>query len=165
MKKILIILGLAFAASVTHAADTNIILRLKAETDTGFYADQYLSARTLNFDHDDYGYGVGLGYQITRHWAADLRLAHAGLDLEGHAVQEIGGRLVARMPFETLAPYTFLGGSFDLERDQWRVQPGAGVEIALNKTLRIFGEGALDADLKGNTGYLFSAGLRWRFGK
>lgn len=134
-----------------------------APEQTGLYADTFLSLRTPDFHRSHYGYGVGVGYQVTRHWAADVRLIHHGLDAEGSVVQDIGGRLVARMPWEALQPYTFLGGSFDLERDVWHLQPGAG--IAFGKQIQAFIEGGLDANLKGDSGYLFSAGLRFRIPK
>lgn len=130
------------------------------------YADTFLSLRTPDFSTGDYLYGVGVGYQITKHWAIDARAAHHGLDADGAAVQSVGGRLVARMPFEFLSPYTFLGGTFDLERDAWRLQPGGGIELGVNKRLKglsVFAEGGLDADLKGRNGYLFTGGVRLRF--
>lgn len=133
---------------------------------TGFYADTFLSLATQDFDETADGYGIGVGYQITKHWGADVRLAHHGLDIDGHTIQSIGGRLVARMPFDFIAPYSFLGGTFNLEADEWRLQPGAGIELGLSRKLqglRLFGEAGLDADLRGSNGYLFTGGLRWRF--
>jgi len=135
-------------------------------TSTGFYADAGLALRTPDFKNGTYGYFAGVGYQVTRHWAADIRLTHEGLDADGSAIQDIGGRLVARMPFALVAPYTFLGATFDLERDEWRLQPGGGVELGLSKKhegLRVFAEGGLDADLKGRNDYMFAAGVRLRF--
>ena len=127
----------------------------------GLYADTFLSLRTPDFKDSTYGYGIGVGYQVTRHWGADLRLSHQGLDAEGSAVQDIGGRLIARMPWETLQPYTFIGGSFDLERDAWHIDPGVGV--AIGKRLQWFAEAGIDADLRGHSGYKFGSGLRLRF--
>ena len=135
-------------------------------TPLGWYADAGLSLTTPDFNTSEDGYFIGVGYQFTKNWAADLRLGHEGLDFDGHAVQSIGGRLVARMPFNYLSPYTFLGATFDLERDDWRLQPGAGLELGLTKKLeglRLFAEAGLDADLKGGNGYLFGAGVRLRF--
>ncbi len=135
-------------------------------TTLGLYADAGLSLHTPDFNDGAYGYLAGIGYQFTKYWAADARVTHEGLDAEGSAIQGLGGRLVARMPFNFVAPYTFLGGTFDLERDDWRLQPGAGVELGLTKKLqglRLFAEGGLDADLKGHSGYLFSTGIRLRF--
>jgi hypothetical protein len=131
-----------------------------------FYADSFLSLRTENFTHADYGYGVGVGYQVSKHWSAEVRASHQGLDITGSAIQDLGARLVARMPFEFLSPYTFLGGSFDLERDAWHLTPGAGIELGVTKRLKglsIFAEGGLDADLHGRSGYLFGSGIRLRF--
>jgi hypothetical protein len=154
-------------ALVGLSADTNAPVKLTApQTATGIYADAGLALRTPNFSDGTYGYFAGVGCQITRHWAADIRLTHEGLDADGSAIQDIGGRLVARMPFDFVAPYTFLGGTFDLERDEWRLQPGGGIEIGLTKKLeglRLFAEGGLDADLNGHSGYVFGAGIRLRF--
>lgn len=130
------------------------------------YADTFLSLRTPDFNRGDYLYGIGVGYQVTKHWAFDVRASHHGLDAAGSAIQDLGGRLVARMPFEFLAPYTFLGGSFDLESDSWHLQPGGGIELGVSRSLKglsVFAEGGLDADLKGRSGYLFTGGLRLRF--
>lgn len=130
------------------------------------YADTFLSLRTPDFTKGDYLYGVGIGYQASPYWSIEGRALHHGLDAAGSAVQSLGGRLVARMPFEFLAPYTFLGATFDLEDDTWRLQPGAGLEIGVSKKLRglsLFAEGGLDADLRGRNGYLFTGGVRLRF--
>jgi len=175
--KTLIIIGIIFVALgslVCFGAETNAAPGVKLtapETYPGrIYADSFLSLRTPDFDHGDYLYGVGVGYQITKYWAIDARLTHQGLDAEGSAVQDIGGRLVARMPFEFLSPYTFLGASFDLERDNWRIQPGAGVELGVSKSLKglsVFAEGVLDARLEEGSlrdpAWLFTGGLRLRF--
>lgn len=151
-----------------QSAETNKPVKLTAPpTNPGkLYADTFLSLRTPDFDHGDYLYGVGVGYQITKHWAIDARASHRGLDASGSGVQDIGGRLVARMPFEVLSPYTFLGASFNTERDAWHLQPGGGIEVGVNKRLKglsVFAEGGLDADLKGRSGYLFKGGVRLRF--
>ena len=133
---------------------------------SGLYYDSFVTARTPSFADVTYGYGLGIGYQVSPYWSADLRVGHCGLDTRGSVVQDLGGRLVARMPFELLAPYTFLGASFDLERDRWLIQPGAGIEFGVNKRLRglsLFAEGGLDADLHGRNGYVFNGGVRLRF--
>ncbi len=133
---------------------------------SGLYYDSFISARTPNFSDATYSYGLGIGYQVSPVWSADLRASHSGFDTRGSVVQDLGGRLVARMPFEFLAPYTFLGASFDLERDRWLIQPGAGIEFGVNKRLRglsLFAEGGLDADLHGRNGYVFNGGVRLRF--
>lgn len=137
----------------------------KAST-SRLYFDAFASLTTPDFHESDYGYGLGVGYQVSKTWGADLRVAHDGLDVDGKGISEVGGRLIARMPFEFLSPYVFLGGTFQLEQDQWRIRPGAGIELGVSKKLRglsLFGEGAIDADLKGRNGYLFNAGLRLRF--
>lgn len=157
-----LILTLIFCGFVQAAEPPKAASPLAApETGAGFYADTFLSLRTPDFNEGTYGYGVGVGYQVNRYWGADVRLSHEGLDVEGSIIQDIGGRLVARMPFEALQPYTFLGGSFNLEHDIWHLQPGLG--IAFGKSVQFFAEAGLDADLKGRNGYLFGAGLRIRF--
>lgn len=153
---------LAFAVFTLSAGSASAAAPAVAHA-RGFYADQFMTLRTADFSAADYGYGIGLGYQVSEHWGADMRVAHDGLNVDGHTVTEIGGRLVARMPFKTLSPYTFLGAAFDLESDQWRIRPGAGVEYKITRTLAAFAEGGLDADLRGRNGYSFASGLRWRF--
>src|SRR6266540_220572 len=126
------------------------------------YFDSFVTARTPNFADATFGYGLGIGYQVSPYWSADIRAGHSGFDARGSVVQDLGGRLVARMPFEFLAPYTFLGASFDLERDRWLIHPGAGIEFDVNKRLRglsLFTEGGLDADLHGHNGYVFTGGV------
>jgi len=130
------------------------------------YFDSFVTVRTPDFADATYGYGLGIGYQVSPYWSAEVRAGHSGFDVRGSVVQDLGGRLVARMPFEYVAPYGFLGGSFDLERDRWHLQPGAGIEFGVNKRLRglsLFAEGALDADLHGRSGYVFTGGVRLRF--
>lgn len=131
-----------------------------------FYMDSGLTLSTPDFDEVSYGYGVRLGYQVTRHWGFDFAVGHHGLDTSGSAVQDIGGRIVARMPFQLLSPYTFLGGRFDLERDQWTIEPGAGIELGADKLLRgfsIYAEANLRATTDGRNSYAFGAGAKLRF--
>lgn len=164
---------LALVTTVVGAvsAETNVVKLTAPPTNPGrLYSDTFLSAITPNFIEGDYLSGVGVGYQITKHWGADVRLVHYGLDEDGSLVQGIGPRLVARMPFEFLSPYTFLGASFDLERDLWHLQPGAGIELGVSKKLRglsIFAEGGIDTRLEDGAlrdpGWLFTGGLRLRF--
>lgn len=133
----------------------------------GFYTDQFLLLATKDFSHDEtFGYGLGVGYAFTKVFAADVRLEHEGLNITGQAVRTIGGRAIARLPFEFLSPYSFVGAAFDLGPDQWKLRPGIGIEFGVSKRLQglsIFAEGGLDADLKGSSAFLFSSGIRWRF--
>ncbi len=158
---VLLVGSVGSVGSVGAATDTQYETR-----NTHLYFDSFISARTPNFSDATYSYGLGIGYQVSPYWSADIRASHAGFDAHGSVVQGLGGRLVARMPFELLAPYTFLGASFDLERDHWLIQPGAGIEFGVNKRLRglsLFAEGGLDADLHGHNGYVFTGGVRLRF--
>lgn len=130
------------------------------------YFDSGLQLITPDFDEVGYGYGVRLGYQVSKHWAIDFGASHHGLDYDGSAIQDLSGRLVARMPFSFLSPYTFLGGRFDLQRDVWTIEPGAGIELGVSKKLRglsIYAEGNLRADTEGHNAYGFGAGVRVRF--
>ena len=151
----------------TAGVQTNAVKLTQPPTNPGkLYADTRLSLRTPNFTSGDYSYAVGIGYQATSVWAVDAQLSHHGLDWEGSAIQDLGARVVARLPFKTVSPYTFLGAAFDLEQDEWRLRPGAGIELGVSRRLRglsVFAEGGLDANLRGQSGYLFSSGLRWRF--
>jgi hypothetical protein len=152
--------GSVRAATNTQHSSTPA-LQSPATPFSRLYLDSFLTARTPDFATASYGYGLGIGYQVTKHLSADLRVGHSGFDTRGSGLQDLGGRLVARMPFERLAPYTFLGASYDLERRRWHLQPGGGIE--LGKTIRLFAEGGLDADLLGRNGYRFAAGVRLRF--
>lgn len=133
----------------------------------GYYADTFVSLSTPDFSHqNEFGYGLGVGYAFNRNFAADVRVTHAGLNLENNAVSTVGARLVSRLPFDFLSPYGFVGAAFDLGPDQWRLRPGVGAEIGMTKIMRgmsLIGEAGLDADLKGHSGFLLSTGLRWRF--
>ena len=165
----ILLLGVLAAIHAALGADTNAPSPVKLTappTSIGLYLDTGLALRTADFDATEDGYFLGVGYQITRHWGVEVRASHDGLDVDGKAVQGLGGRLVARMPFDYLSPYTFLGARFDLQPDAWRLQPGAGVELGLTKKLqglRLFAEGGMDTDLKGANGYLFGGGIRLRF--
>lgn len=159
------IAGLLAAGLSALSADTNAAAKFTTPpTSTGLYSDAGISVRTADFDKGNWGFVVGVGYQVSKHWAADIRIAHQGLDANGSAVQDLGGRLVARMPFEYLSPYTFLGGTFDLERDRWHLEPGVGIELGAR--VRTFAEIGLDSELlkhRLETGYKLTAGLRLRF--
>lgn len=130
------------------------------------YMDSGLTLNTSDFDCVDYGYGLRLGYQVSRHWGFDFGVGHHGLDADGSAVQDIGGRLVARMPFQLLSPYVFLGGRFNLERDFWTIEPGAGIELGMDRAMRglsLYAEGNLKATTDGKNTYGFGTGVRLRF--
>lgn len=165
--KLAILLALAFITLSLPAIEPDPAFAPRKESAGRVYFDNFLSLRTTDFSHDEaFGYGLGVGYNFTKVFAADVRVSHEGLNIEGQAVRAVGGRVLARLPWEFLSPYGFLGAEFDLGPDQWRLQPGAGVEIGVSKKLKglsIFGEAGLDADLKGKNGFLFSSGLRWRF--
>lgn len=173
MKTLALIIAIAsittssFGADIIAKPEKPAVVEKKSPLLPGsFYSDLFVTAVTSDFKEADCGYGLGLGYQVNKNWAADIRIGHRGMDADDHFVESIGGRLVARMPFKFLSPYTFLGGTFDLERDSWRIQPGAGLEftpLPKWKGFSVFAEGALSATTGGRNDYLFGSGLRWRF--
>jgi hypothetical protein len=130
------------------------------------YIDSGATLATSDFKTATYGYGLRVGYQVSKVWAVDLGVAHHGFDYDGNAIQDLSFRAVARLPFEVLSPYAFLGGRRNFERDEWTIEPGAGIEIGVSRRLRglsLYAEGMLRADTRGKNDYGFGAGVRFRF--
>lgn len=160
MKSLLITIGLAFAVSVTHAAE------VKAEPRASLYFDSLLTAQTTEFNSESYGYGLRVGYALTKSWALEASAVHDGLNVEGKGVSDVGLRLVAGAPlkkFNSVRPYVYVGSGYHLVRDGWHIDPGAGLEFALTKRLSVFAESGLSATLENRFDWTGGAGVRLRF--
>lgn len=131
------------------------------------FVDTFTTISTPDFSHgENWGYGAGVGYVFNPTLSASLRVTHAGLNLENNAVSTVGGRVESRLPWTFLSPYGFLGCSYDLGPDQWRIQSGIGAEIGVTKLMKglsVYAEGGPDLDLRGHSKWLFAAGLRLGF--
>lgn len=159
--KILFLLSLLFAPLAPAAEES------ASAPASGLYADTFLTARTGDFSEATYGYGVGVGYQFTKHWSVEARASHEDLDFNDVAVQDLSARLVARLPLGAVSPYTYIGAGHGLQEPNraWHIDSGLGIEwqMPFLKALSVFGEGGLRADLEGSNDFAFAAGVRWRF--
>ena len=168
---IVALLTLALGAFEALSADTPAVKLTEPQPRVGkLYADTGISLGTPDFKDGEYGYFAGVGYQINKHFALDARASHHGLDASGSAIQDLGARAVARLPWRFLSPYGFLGASFDLERDAWHLEPGLGVELGVTNRLQglsVFAEAGIDTRLENgslrDSGWKFASGLRLRF--
>lgn len=109
-----------------------------------------------------YGGGVGLDYFITRGLGLGLRAE--AQDTRGGFIDQLGPRLTVRAPlWDKLAPYGYVQGTFNLDRDDWRVGTGAGIEYRFSKRLGVFAEAGAELDLDGGSRLKTAAGLRFSF--
>lgn len=168
MKTSLLALSLLTLCFTAPAAEPTVAELVAPPPVTGrLFVDTFTTISTPDFSHgEDWGYGAGVGYQLSKTLSASLRASHKGLNIENNAVSTVGGRLESRLPWRFLSPYGFVGASFDLGPDQWRLNPGIGAEIGITKLMKglsVFAEGGPDVDLKGHSTWLFATGLRIRF--
>src|SRR6185503_80384 len=86
---------------------------------SSFHFDSYVAARTCNFDDATYGYGTGIGYQVSPYWSTDLRAIVAAVcDRRNRArMCTLFGAHRAPLQFLSAPPLQFLSGlpgaSFD----------------------------------------------------
>lgn len=131
-----------------------------------FNIDGYGTASILNAQRskDDVVLGAGLGasYWFTRGFGAGLR---AESDNTAHSLVDRGiGRLQVRAPlWDRVAPYGFLDGIFDFERDKWSAGAGGGLEFRFYKGLGVFGEAGLAVNTEGEGRMRGAAGMRLSF--
>jgi len=119
-----------------------------------------------NIKHGDWGGGVGLNYFFTRELgiSSDINIPANG----GNFVDQVGGSLIARWPFEPSgwAPYIFGGGGRRTDPSwEWIAHAGVGVEYRFSPVTGIFVDSRYIWHIKegGSDGILFRAGLRFVF--
>lgn len=167
MKTLLALVTLSLAIALPAAEPPPAPVPTPPPATGKLFVDTFTTISTPDFSHgEQWGYGLGVGYQFNPTLSASLRATHAGLNFENNAVSTAGGRVQARFPIEFLSPYFFAGAAFDLGPDEFRLQPGVGIELGATKLLKglsFFAEGGPNVDLKGHNDWLFSIGGKLRF--
>lgn len=117
-------------------------------------------------DAVDLGAGIAANYWLTRGFGFGVRgeiesLNHSTFD---RAI----ARLQARAPlWDTVAPYGYIEGGFDFERNEWGAGAGGGVEwrpkAVLKGRIGLFGEAGLEASQTGVGRMRGAAGIRYPF--
>lgn len=131
-----------------------------------FSLDLYGTGSLSNADRDAdnirFGAGVGVNYFFTRGLGIGLR---AESDNTGHSfVDRVKARGIFRAPlWDRLAPYGFVEGGFDFERDDWGAGAGGGLEYKFGPRLGVFAEAGLEVDTGGSGLMRGTAGLRLTF--
>lgn len=131
-----------------------------------FSLDLYGTGSLSNADRDAdnirFGAGVGVNYFFTRGLGIGLR---GESDNTGHSfVDRAKARGLFRAPlWDRLAPYGYVEGGFDFERDDWGAGAGGGLEFRLSKNVGFFGEAGLEVDTGGSGMMRGNAGLRITF--
>lgn len=108
------------------------------------------------------GGGIGATYWITRGFGLGVR---GESEDTHHSVVDRGIlRLSVRAPiWDRVAPYGYLDGAFDFERDGWHAGAGGGLDFRLVKGWGLFGEAGLQVDTKGEGQMRGAAGVRLNF--
>ncbi len=148
---------------------TSAILPFLAQADSLRFAAHELSVETFIVadaqnitEAPDLGAGVGVSYFITRGFGAGVRVA--SYDTDGHAVDVLSPRLLVRAPlWDRVAPYGYLEGIRDFERDLWGAGAGGGLEWRIARHFSLFGEAGLKIYTTGYGSLGGAAGIRIPF--
>lgn len=164
MKPLLAFLVLALSTAL-HAAPAAIPEKLfnGKEFSLDLYGTASLSNADRDPDHVRFGAGVGANYFFTRGLGFGLR---GETDNAGHDfVDRAKGRVLFRAPlWDRIAPYGFVEGGFDFERDDWSAGAGGGLEFRFTRNIGVFGEAGLEMDTEDGAGRMRgNAGLRITF--
>ncbi len=109
------------------------------------------------------GTGIGADYFVTRGLGFGAR---AELTDFSHSVLDRStARVIARAPlWDAVAPYGYVEGGFNFERDRWLAGAGGGVEVRLKKLpVGVFGEAGLETTTRGEATGRAAAGIRLPF--
>lgn len=114
------------------------------------------------------GTGIGADYFITRGFGVGVRGELS--DFSHSVIDRSSGRLIARAPlWDTVAPYGYVEGGFDFERDRLFAGAGGGVEVRLQKYVKLplnaFGEAGLETTTRGEATGRVAVGVRLPIGK
>lgn len=142
MKNIIALLATLLCVGYSQAANVE---KLKP---SDFYQSKEVSVSTFGvakidnlkdfrrIDGPDYGGGVGLNYY---HWkTAGVGLEAQSYNLTGDAIDQLGGKLIGRLPFDRLSINYGIGGQFEFGPDRWSVFAEVGPELRLTKHIGLF---------------------------
>ncbi len=108
------------------------------------------------------GTGIGADYFITRGFGIGARAELS--DFSHSVVDRSSGRLTARAPlWDAVAPYGYVEGGFDFERDRLFAGAGGGIEARLTKRVGAFAELGLETTTRGEATGRAAAGIRLPF--
>lgn len=131
-----------------------------------FSLDLYGTGSLSNSDRDAdnirFGAGIGANYFFTRGLGFGVR---GETDNAGHSfVDRAKGRALFRAPlWDRIAPYGYVEGGYDFERDDWGAGAGGGLEWRFTRNFGVFGEAGLEVDTEGGGRMRGNAGLRLTF--
>lgn len=163
MKLLLCITGLLFAAFLkTHAATPPDQLFAAHEFDLTLGGTASIGTAQREKEAVVIGTVIGGDYFLTRSLGLGAR---AELTDFTHSVIDRGsGRITLRAPvWDRVAPYGYLDGGYNFERDRVFAGAGGGLEFRFTKAGGVFGEAGLETDTRGNGTGRAAAGLRVRF--
>lgn len=110
------------------------------------------------------GTGIGADYFITKGFGIGARADLS--DFSHSVIDRTSGRLTARAPlWDAVAPYGYVDGGFDFERDRWLAGTGGGIEARFNKRVGAFAELGLEVNTRGKATGRAAAGVRIPLGK
>lgn len=90
----------------------------------------------------NFGGGVGVNYFLTRGLGAGIKATT--YNTEDAAVDDGEVRLIFRAPlWDRVAPYAFVSGFHNFDKDAWGAGAGGGLEVRLNHWLGFYGETGL----------------------
>ncbi len=164
MKLILAITAaLALAYLKTHAAEAPPAPThfLAGEWNLDLYGTGTLANESRSKDDLVFGGGLGLNYWITRGLGFGIKGESDNLPqgFEHSVFDRALGRVLVRAPlWDRVAPYGYVEGGYQFERNGWVAGTGGGLDFRLAKGWALFGEAGLQVDpdghgaMKGNLG-------------
>jgi len=160
--------GASSDAPVVLSSDPpQIVPAPKAEAlfqDHEFQIDLLGGATSEDLDQDnvELGAGAGVSYYITDTFG--FGVSAFTTDKEHHTVDQLSWDVLARQPIgDRVAPYLFVGGDYNFERDEWLAHSGAGLEIRLIRHLGTFAEARWETDFVDHDQAVGRAGVRLSF--
>lgn len=118
-----------------------------------------------SFGRVEYGGGIGGNWFPFR--TAGIGIEARTEDVAHSVVDDLSGKLLARLPWNRFALNFGIGGNFNFERDDWAVFAEAGPEFRFTRNVGVFAtlRGVRPIDGHDREHLLALAGLRLAFGK
>lgn len=165
-----VLLAFAFLAGQCQAADKGAdVIKLSpehflaGEWNLDLYGTGALANESRSKDDLVFGGGLGASYWITRGFGLGAKVETDNLvgGFEHSVFDRALGRVQVRAPlWDRVAPYGFVEGGYQFERNEWIAGTGGGLDFRLAKGWALFGEAGLQVTPEGHGSMKGVAGVR-----
>jgi hypothetical protein len=136
---------------------------LAGEWNLDLYGTARLANESRSKDDLVFGGGLGANYWITRGFGFGVRGETDNLvgGFEHSVFDRALGRVLVRAPlWDRIAPYGYVEGGYQFERNRWVAGTGGGLDFRLAKGWGLFGEAGLQVDPEGHGSMRANTGVR-----